>query len=162
MGKVIYQDRNPVADHAYASLSRVAAHRQQWEKNLEYARASAAAARVVFKPGHRYYREGCAVLANALMQQAERCVDEAWKTKDAAIAKKAFGYLDELAADKDFASDVKSASGWLDCLRGRVLKLEPATHDEGKALITRGIEALKKKEKPTAEDARRLKKAEAM
>jgi|GEM_PF-5624892 hypothetical protein len=40
--------------------------------------------------------------------------------------------------------------------------LEAATHDEGKALITRGIDALKKKEKPTAEDTLRLKKAEGM
>lgn len=162
MGKVIYQDRNPVADHAYASLSRVAAHRQQWEKQMEYARASAAAARAVFKPGHRYYREGTTVLATALMQQAERCADETWKTKDAAMAKKALGYIDELRREKDFASEAKSSGAWLDCLKGRVLMLEAATHDEGKALITRGIEALKKKEKPTAEDARRLKKAEGM
>lgn len=162
MGKVIYQDRNPVADHAYASLSRVASSRQQWDKQLEYARASAAAARAVFKPGHRYYREGTTVLARALIDHAERCADEAWKTKDAAVAKKALGYLDELSTDKDFASDVKSAGGWLDCLRGRVWMLAPATHAEGKALLARGIEALSKKDKPTADDERRLKKAKTM
>jgi hypothetical protein len=34
--------------------------------------------------------------------------------------------------------------------------------DEAKQLITRGLEAMKKKAKPTAEDAKRVKKAEAI
>lgn len=161
-GRKFHQDRCPSADHVYASLSRVAAHRQQWEKQLEYAREAFASAARVFPPGHRYYREGSNTLATVLTQHAERCADEAWKAKDAAMAKKALGFIEELCREKDFASEAKSSGAWLDCLKGRVLMLEAATHDEGKALITRGIDALKKKEKPTAEDTRRLKKAEGM
>ena len=161
-GQQFHQDRSPVADHAYGSLSRIAAARKDWEKQLEYARDSLAASKKVFPVGHRYYREGCAVLAAALIQHAERCADEAWKTKDGSMAKKALGYLDELRSEKDFASEAKSSAPWLDCLKGRVLMLDAATHDEGKALITRGIEALEKKQQPKTEDTRRLKKALAM
>jgi hypothetical protein len=40
--------------------------------------------------------------------------------------------------------------------------LEPATQAEGMALLARGIDALSKKDKPTADDERRLKKAKTM
>ena len=102
------------------------------------------------------------MLARALIDHAERCADEAWRTRDAATAKKALGHLDELTTDKDFASDVKSAGGWLDCLRGRVWMLDPSTQVEGKALLARGIETLTKKDKPTVDDERRLTKAKTM
>jgi eukaryotic-like serine/threonine-protein kinase len=161
-GRKFHQDRSPVADHAYASLSRIAAARKDWEKQLQHARDSLAASKRVFPVGHRYYREGCAVLSSALIQQAERCADEAWKTKDAALAKKALGFIEELRRETDFASEAKSSGAWLECLKGRALMLDAETHDEGRLLIKSGIETLKKKEKPNAEDLRRLKKAEGM
>ena len=160
-GKKFYQDRDPVADHAYACLAQIAASRKDWDVQLKYARESMAAAHRVFPARHRYHREGTNVLTRVLLEHAERCADEAWKTKNAPLAAKALGFIDELRRENDFAAEAKASEAWLDGLRGRVLMLETKTRDEGQALIARGIEALKKKAKPTAEDAKRLKKAAA-
>ena len=151
-GERFYKDRSPVADHALASLSRIAAGRHQWDKQLEYARQSYEAAKRVFDPGHRYYREGSAVFARVLIEQAERfCESE---------PQRAQALLDELTSNPDFTADVKASSGWLDCLRGIVSRNDATRRDEARAQITRGLDSLKKRPKPTAEDARRLQKAE--
>lgn len=151
-GERFYKDRSPVADHALASLSRIAAGRHQWDKQLEYARQSYEAAKRVFDPGHRYYREGSAVFARVLIEQAERfCESE---------PQRAQALLDELTSNPDFTADVKASSGWLDCLRGIVSRNDATRRDEARAQITRGLDSLKKRPKPTAEDTRRLQKAE--
>jgi eukaryotic-like serine/threonine-protein kinase len=148
MGKVIYKDRNPVADHAYASLARIAAHRKQWDKQLEYARQSYEAAQRVFTPGHRYYREGSAVLARVLIEQLERCIET-----DPARAQQ---LLAELTSNPDCAPEVKSAGGWVDCLHGRVLRTDPAQLAQANELIARGLAALKQIPKPTALQTQRI------
>lgn len=154
MGKVIYKDRNPVADHAYASLARIAAHRKQWDKQLEYARQSYEAAQRVFTPSHRYYREGSAVLARVLMEQLERCIE----TNPA----RAQQLLAELTSNPDCAPEVKSAGGWVDCLHGRLLRTDPAQFAEANELIARGLAALRQIPKPTALQTQRIQKAEAL
>ncbi len=159
-GVKFYQDRDPVADHANACLARIAASRKDWAGQLKYARESMAAAHRVFPKGHRYWREGSSALARVLLEQAERCLDEAWKTHDAAAAANALGFIEELRSSAELEVDAKGATAWLNCLRGRALMLDPATTDEGKTLLARGREALKKNDKPKTEDTRRLKKAE--
>lgn len=63
-GERFYKDRNPTADRALASLSRIAAGRQQWDKQLDYARQAAAAAKRVFPPGTATIAKGlpCSVV----------------------------------------------------------------------------------------------------
>jgi len=104
-GEKFHPNGSPVADHAYAALSRMAAARGQWDMQIQRARDSLAASKKVFSESHRYYREGCNVLAAALTQPAERCADEAWKSKDPVMAKKALGFIDEHRREKDFASE---------------------------------------------------------
>ena len=153
-GRKFHQDRSPVADHSLASLARIAAHRKQWDKQLEYARQSYEAAQRVFTPGHRYYREGSAVLARVLIEQLERCIET-----DPARAQE---LLAELTSNPDCAPEVKSAGGWVDCLHGRLLRTDPAQLAQANELIARGLAALKQITKPTALQTQRIQKAEAL
>jgi serine/threonine protein kinase len=151
IGEKLTHGRNPTADHAYASLARIAAARQQWDKQLEYARASFDAARKTFPAGHRYYRESSSVLGSVLLDQASRCAES-----DPA---RAIVLLDELTGSADFEGTVKSANGWVDCLRGLALRPDPVKRDEANALLQHGLDSLKKKVKPTAADQQRIQKA---
>jgi serine/threonine protein kinase len=157
--------RSPIADHSYAGLSRVAASRQQWDQQLEYARAAQAGAKSVYPPGHRYHRESCNVLAGALLQNAERLAEEANQPSAPVevarqAATKALSLLDEITRTPDLTATSKAPPAWLDCVRGAVMLRDPSTQPEAKTLLTRGLESLRKKEKPSAEEANRIKKAE--
>ena len=157
--------RSPIADHSYAGLSRVAASRQKWDQQLEHARAALAGAKSVFPPGHRYHRESCDVLAGALLQNAERLADEANQPSspvDVArqAATQALSLLDEISRTPDLAATSKAPPAWLDCLRGAVMLGDPSTRTEAQTLLTRGLETLRKKAKPSAEETKRIQKAE--
>lgn len=158
-------NRNPLAYHSYAGLSRVAASRQQWDQQLDHARAALAGAKPVYPPGHRYHRESCDVLTGALLQNAERLAEEA-NQPSAPIevarqaATKALSLLDEISRAPDLTASSKAPPAWLDCVRGAVMLRDPSTQPEAKTLLTRGLETLRKKAKPSAEEAKRIKKAE--
>jgi len=151
--------------HVYDSLLR-AVQRQDWAQHLQYARDYLKLMEGASPPAERGLRAARTTFASALMEQADHFVTEAWKLKAApekalAAAATAHARLDELSASQGLEAQVKTSGAWLNCLRGYAWMLEPEKNDEGKALLLRGIEALKKKDKPTAEDTRRLKKAEA-
>ena len=78
-GEKFYRGRNPIAYHSYDGLCKVAASRQQWDQELEYARAALAAAKAVYASGHRYHRGSCGLLAGTLLRQAETYLDGALK-----------------------------------------------------------------------------------
>lgn len=151
LGRQVHKDRSPVEDHAYGSLSRIAAARQDWDQELEHARASFAAAARVFTPGHRYYREGSTILSRVLMQQAERFAPE--------DPSKSRQRLAELRSTPGLADDVKNHAAWLACLDALVR--DPAERESAKRDLIAGIAAMKKKAKPSTEDLARIKKAEA-
>lgn len=157
-------NRNPLAYHSYAGLSRVAASRQQWDRQLEHARTALATTITVYPPGHRYHRESCDVLVSALLQNAERLADEASQPSpnpnQAASATAALALLDEIARSPELAAIPKASPAWLDCLRGAVLLGDPSTQPKAQTLLTRGLETLRKKAKPSEEEAKRIKKAE--
>jgi eukaryotic-like serine/threonine-protein kinase len=152
LGQIVHRDRSPVEDHAYGSLTLVAASRQDWDKELEYARGSFAAAERVFSPGHRYYREGSGVLSRVLMQQAERfAVSDPLKSREK---------LDELRKTPGLAGDLKTHAGWIECLEAHLLSRDPARREEAKKRLVAVLGQLKSKAKPSAEDLNRIKKAE--
>jgi tetratricopeptide (TPR) repeat protein len=135
--------------HIFNSLFRVYAHRNDWDGQLKFAREILAISQSQSLADVRYAN---ATLARILMEQAEH-----FAGSDPGRAAK---LLDELTTSKDFEADVKAAGGWVDCLRGMALRADPARHDEAQALLGRGLDALKKKEKPGPEDEKRIKKAE--
>ena len=153
-GQRFFEDRNPVADHALASLSRIAAARQRWDQQLDYARQSYAAAKRVFDPGHRYHREGVTVFSRVLIEQIER-----FHESDPARAQ---ALLEELTSNPDFTHEMKTANGWIDCIRGALMLRDPAGSGEAKALIQRGLATLQKIAKPTSQQTQWIEKAEAM
>ncbi len=161
-----FPGHKPLHPHIYDSLLAIAAQRKDWEQQLRYARRHLATVKRPAEPDARDVRAAAAQLARVLMDNAERCANEASKLKarpaQAAAAARATAFLDELRNTDDFKADVKSSAGWIDCLRGMVLRADPAKRDEATALLTRGLEALKKKAKPAAQDAQRIQKAEAL
>jgi tetratricopeptide (TPR) repeat protein len=152
LGRKVHHERSPVEDHAYGSLAQVAASRQDWDKELEYARGSFAAAERVFSPGHRYHREGSGVLSRVLMQQAER-----FAAGDPAKSRER---LDELRKTPGLANDLKAHAGWIECLEALLLSRDPARREEAKKRLVAALGPLKAKAKPSAEDLNRIKKAE--
>ncbi len=159
-GEIMHPKGSPVADHAYAGLSRVAASRSQWDLQLKYARDAVAAAKRVYAPGHRYYLESTNVLSGVLVEQAGRRLEEAWKTQDIALAKQALAFLDEVTGSSDFSAEQKKSEAWLQCLRGRAWMLDAAKQEDAKRLLQLGLDALQAKTKPSPEDTRRIQKAQ--
>jgi tetratricopeptide (TPR) repeat protein len=144
-----YDDTRP---HIYGTLLRTAAARGDWEGQLAQAREFVAERKAVPQPDPRDVRAACSTLARTLLEQAEHFAPS--------DAPRALTLLDELTASEDFTPEVKTAGGWVDCLRGMALQADPTKRDEAKALLTRGVEAMKKKEKPAKQDTQRIKKAE--
>jgi tetratricopeptide (TPR) repeat protein len=142
-------------DHIYQSLLRIAAHRQDWDGQLALAREFVARCRseIPFDPAD--VKVGGRALARVMLGQAEHFAE-----LDPARTLK---LLEEVEGSPDFAPEVKAAGGWVDCLRGLALGRDAAEKGEAKALMVRGLEAMQKKEKekPTAQDAQRIKKVEA-
>jgi tetratricopeptide (TPR) repeat protein len=138
--------------HIYGTLLRIAAHRQDWGGQLQLARDYVAEQKSNIPPDPRGVRAACSTLARTLLEQAEH-----FASSD---APRALALLDELGASEDFAPEVKANGGWVHCLRGLTLRVDPAKRNEGKALLTRGLDAMKKKEKLAALDTKRIKKAE--
>lgn len=108
----------------------------------------------MFDPGHRYHREGVTVFSRVLIEQVER-----FHETDPARAQT---LIEELTSNPDFSNEVKSASGWIDCLHGALLRRDPARSDDAKALIQRGLATLQKIAKPTSQQTQWLQKAEAL
>jgi tetratricopeptide (TPR) repeat protein len=166
LGEKFYKDRNPLADHAYAGLSHIAGARKQYDLQLQLARDCMAAGHRAYDEGHRYYRESSGELAKVLIAHTERQVEEGWRLRDTDAAKareaaeKALGFLQELREGKHFAPDVKSAGGWIGCLEGRAMMVAATTREAGRALLMKGTAMLRKKEKPSDDDVKKLKKAE--
>jgi len=161
-GEKFYRDRNPVAYHIYSGLSKVAASRQDWEQQLQHARASLASAEKVFPPGNRYRREGHDLVAGALLQYAEGLAEAAGKPNPSpGLAAPALAFLEEIAATPELAASTKAAPAWIECLRGATLRKDPANREEATAFLARGLTAMKTKEKPSTEETRRIKKAAA-
>jgi chaperonin GroEL (HSP60 family) len=106
------------------------------------------------------------VLAGALLQNAERLAEEANQPSAPVevarqAATKALSLLDEITRTPDLTATSKAPPAWLDCVRGAVMLRDPSTHPEAKMLLTRGLETLRKKAKPSAEETKRIKIAEA-
>jgi tetratricopeptide (TPR) repeat protein len=139
--------------HIYRSLLRIAARRNDWDGQLNLARRFVAESKNVPQPDSRDIRSACAVLAGALIEQAERFAKS--------DPSRALALLDELEKSEDFEPEVKAAGGWIDCLRGLALRGDPANQDAASALLAGGLEAMKKKEKPTEEEVKRIRKMEA-
>jgi hypothetical protein len=57
---------------------------------------------------------------------------------------------------------MKTANGWIDCIRGALMLRDPAGRGEAKALIQRGLATLQKIAKPTSQQTQWIEKAEAM
>ena len=55
-GEKFYGSRDPLGYHAHAGLSRVAASRQRWDQQVDYARKGLEAANAAYPVGHRYRR----------------------------------------------------------------------------------------------------------
>jgi tetratricopeptide (TPR) repeat protein len=165
-GEKFYHDRSPCAYHAYDGLCKVAASHQQWDQELAYARAALASAKAVYAPGHRYHRASCGLLAGTLLRQAETCLDEALKPgtpseqAQSSVAK-ALKLVDELTTTTELEPNAKSAESWTECLRAAALKIDPSKREEANASLQRRLEEMKKKEKPSAEETKRIKKTEA-
>ncbi len=144
-----YDDQRP---HIYNSLLRIAAARGKWEDQLRLARGFVAERKSTATADPRDVRAACSTLARTMLEQAER-----FTLTDPA---RALALLDELGASEDFARDVKTAHHWIACMRGAALKADPTQQDEAKAMLSRGLDAMRKKEKPSAEETKRIKKAE--
>jgi hypothetical protein len=129
---------------------------------VDYARKAVVAAEAVYPTGHRYRRQVYGLLADILLQQAERLVDEAPPAGEPdSRATRAQAFLDEVAKTAELAATPKAASGWLDCLRGAALRIDAARRKEAIACLARGLSEMKKKEKPGPDEKQRIKKAEA-
>jgi len=136
----------------YNVLLRIAGHRQDWDGQLRTARDFVAELKRAASPDPRSLRAAYGILARTMIEQAEPFAE--------GDAPRALALLDELRASEDFAPEVKAAGGWIDCLRGTALGADPARRDEAKALLTQGLATLKKKETPSAQETKRIKKAE--
>lgn len=158
-GEKFFPVHDPNSPHVYGSLLNIAAQRKDWAQQIHYARGRLAFTQDTKAPDQRDVRAAAAQLARVLMSNAERCLEEA--RKNPAAAREATTYLDELRTSEVLQPDLKSNAAWMDCLTGYQLMLDLTKSEEGKAMIVRGIEGLKKKAKPLAEDKRRVKKAEA-
>jgi serine/threonine protein kinase len=152
LGRKVHRGRSPVEDHACASLARVAASRGDWDKELEYGRASFAAASRVFPPGHRYLREGSGVLARVLLGHAER-----FATAEPARSRER---LEELRSTAGLEGDAKAHAAWISCLEALLLSTEPSSREAAREGLLAGIAGLRSKSSPSKEDLDRIKKAE--
>ncbi len=148
-GETFFDGHNQHADHCYAALANIAAAREQWDLQMDYARKGLASAEAVYPAGHRYLNEAASVLTKVLLQNAERFLDPA-EPQD---RERASEILDELRTTPALSSNVKASSSWIDCLQGRTLG------QEGRAQLQTGLEALQAKPTQTAEDTRRITKA---
>jgi len=142
-GDKFFNGRSPYEDHIYDGLIKVAESRQDWDKQLEYARKAMTAAKRVYTPGHEYRRRSSKALTRVLMQRAERSL-----TID---AKQTVALLDEIRADGDLEVDAKANCVWLDCLQGAATG--------ARKMILQSLETLRKKAKPDAENTRRIQVA---
>jgi tetratricopeptide (TPR) repeat protein len=139
--------------HMYESLLRIDARRNDWGGQLARAREYVATSQRGASPDQRELRMAYATLGHTLLEQAEHFAE----TDSARV----LACLDELTTSKDFAPEVKAAGGWVDCLRGIVLGRDDTRRAEARELLSRGLGAMKRKEKQTALETQRMKKAEA-
>lgn len=158
-GEKFFPVHDSLSPHVYGSLLSIAARRNDWAQQIQYARRRLAFTQRPTTPDERDVRAAAAQLARVLMSNAERCLEDARQTPSAAI--EATAYLDELRTSGILRPDLKSNAAWMDCLTGYQLILDPTKREEGKTLLARGVEGLKKKTKPVPEDTRRVKKAQA-
>jgi tetratricopeptide (TPR) repeat protein len=138
--------------HILASLLRILAHRGDWDGQLKLARESMARCQAETPRDPADTHAATGTLARVLLEQAEHFAES--------DPKRALALLDELDSSKELEPVAKRESGWVYCLRGMALADDETGRKEAKALLTRGLAAMKRKEKPTAQETQRIRKVE--